>query len=110
MSFTRGLFWPPATISKPCTIGTPAAIIVANWRLKMEMSRGLIELPALPNSGFGFGFTDCGLMPWRRNSALTKAALLVVYSPFIRVPRLSRPTQTNVSVWLSCARDLPTLS
>ena len=64
MSFMRGLFWPPATMSKPCTIGTPAAIIVASWRLKTEMSRDLIVLPALPNSGLAFSLTVCGLMPW----------------------------------------------
>jgi hypothetical protein len=52
-------------------MGTPAAIIVASWRLKMEMSRGLMDLPALPNSGLALALTDCGLIPWRRSSALT---------------------------------------
>ncbi len=47
----RGLDWPLAMISKPCTIGTPAAIITAIWRLNTAMSRALIVLPAAPKSG-----------------------------------------------------------
>ena len=93
MSFMRGLLWPPATISKPCTIGTPAAIIVASWRLNTAMSRPLIALPALPNSGLGLALTTCGLMPCLRRSALTRLAFLLICSPLILVPRLSMPTQ-----------------
>jgi len=41
-------------------------------RLKTAMSRGLTRLPAAPNNGFALGLIDVGLMPWRRNSALTR--------------------------------------
>ncbi len=58
MSFMRGLVWPPATISKPCTIGTPAAIIVASWRLKTAMSRRLDRLAGLAEERLGLGFDD----------------------------------------------------
>jgi hypothetical protein len=94
MFLKRTLRWPPAMISKACTIGTPAAIMVAIWRLKMATSRGFTREPAEPNSGLGFSLTDCGFMPWRRNSALTRLALRPCISPFIRTPRLSSATHS----------------
>ena len=36
--------WVPNT-SRHCTIGKPASIIVASWRVKMTMSRDLIDSP-----------------------------------------------------------------
>ena len=39
MFFMRGLVLPLAMISMPCTIGTPAAIMTAIWRLNTAMSR-----------------------------------------------------------------------
>ena len=45
-------------MSKPCTIGTPAAIITAICRLKTAMSRALIVFPAAPNRGLPFAFTE----------------------------------------------------
>ena len=37
-----GFSWPLATISMPCTIGIPASTMVANWRVKIEISLGVI--------------------------------------------------------------------
>lgn len=74
MFFMRGLLLPFAMMSMPCTIGTPAAIITAIWRLNTAMSRAPVALPADPNRGLPLGLTDSGLMPCRRNSALTMLA------------------------------------
>ncbi len=107
MFFMRALVWPLAMISKPCTMGTPAAIITDIIRLKVAISRVLMRLPAEPNSGFALVLTDIGLIPCRRSSARTRLAFFAWYSPLILVPRLSVPTQRNDSSWLTCARARP---
>lgn len=81
-------------MSKDCTIGTPEAIMVAIWRLKMATSRGFTVLPEAPNSGLPRSLTVWGFMPWRRSSALTSEAFFAVMSPFIRLPRLSSAIQS----------------
>ena len=63
MFFMRGLDCPLAMMSRPCTIGTPAAIITAIWRLNTAISRGLIVRPVEPNSGLGLGLIVVALMP-----------------------------------------------
>ena len=103
----RGLVWPPAMISNACTIGTPAAIMTEIMRLKTAISRGLMRLPAEPNSGFALGFIDVGLMPCRRSSALTRLGFFAWYSPLSLTPRLSMPTQRNGVSSLILARALP---
>src|SRR6185437_9526096 len=108
MFLKRMLRWPPAMISKDCTIGTPAAIMVAIWRLKIATSRGLTRLPAAPNSGLAFSFTVCGFMPCRRSSALTRLALRACSSPFILVPRLSSAVHSYTVNCLTEARAAPT--
>ena len=93
----RGFLLPLAMISIELTIGTPAFIIVASWRLNTAMSSGLTRLPAAaPNSGLPLGLTTLGVMPWRRNSARSMLAFLACCSPFILVPRLSMPSQRNM--------------
>lgn len=89
--FIRGFLCPLAMMSSADTIGTPDFIIVAICRLKKAMSLGLTGLPAAPNSGFDFGLTWPGLMPWRRSSARSRLAFLASCSPFIFTPRLSVP-------------------
>ena len=42
---TLALGLPRPTMSKDCSNGTPAFIIVASWRVKMAMSLGLMALP-----------------------------------------------------------------
>ena len=98
----RGFLLPLAMISIELTIGTPAFIIVASWRLNTAMSSGLMRLPAAPpNSGLPLGLTTFGVMPWRRSSARSMFAFLACCSPFILVPRLSVPSQTNTSSGLA---------
>src|SRR5688500_15536260 len=82
-------------ISREFTIGTPDFIMVANCRLKIAISLGVIALPLPPNNGLGLAFTTLGVMPWRRSSARTMLAVLAVCSPFMVTPRLSLPSQTN---------------
>ncbi len=90
----RTFFWPSAMMSNACTIGTPEAIMVAIWRLKIATSPGLIVLPVEPNSGLERSRTVCGFMPWRRSSALTSEAFFAGMSPFMRLPRLSSATHS----------------
>ncbi|MNU93140.1 Fimbrial protein precursor [compost metagenome] len=93
--FMRGFLCPSPMISSADTIGTPDFIMVAIWRLKKAMSLGVTALPAAPNSGLGLGLTTWGVMPWRRSSARNRLAFLAGCSPFILMPRLSVPSQTN---------------
>jgi len=79
-------------MSKAWTRGTPAAIMVASWRLKMAMSALLIFLFTL-NSGSAFFLSLVGLTPWRRSSARTTVRFGARVSPLMRVPRRSMPSQ-----------------
>ena len=47
---TEGLAWPLPTMSKACSSGTPAFIIIASWRVKSVMSFSVI-LAARPRAG-----------------------------------------------------------
>src|SRR5690242_1537010 len=107
MFLKRTFFWPSAMISKDCTIGTPEAIMVAIWRLKMATSRGLTALPVAPNNGLDFSRTVCGFIPWRRSSAFTSEAFFAGISPFMRLPRLSSATQSYMVILLTSARWAP---
>ena len=104
MSFMRTLVTPPAMMSKACTIGTPDCIMVANWRLKIAISRGVMRLPAAPNRGLALGATRPGVMPCLRSSALSRLAFLLSVSPLMTMPRLSLPDQTKVVIWLTWLR------
>ncbi len=60
-----------ATISNDCSSGTPAFIMVANWRVKSVMSLSVIFLPLEKV----FFLTLVTRMPWRRKAvALTNAS------------------------------------
>ena len=54
-------------MSNDCSKGTPAFIIVANWRVKIAMSFGLIFLPARMRRFFIL----VTKMPWRLSVACT---------------------------------------
>src|SRR5690606_5558371 len=61
------------------------------------MSRAEIFLAPPPNSGLDLALTIVGVIPWRRSSARSRLAVRAICSPFITLPRLSRPCQTNSS-------------
>ncbi|MNV88946.1 hypothetical protein D3C71_1831980 [compost metagenome] len=64
---TLALVLPRPTMSKACSNGTPAFIMVANWRVKSAISLGLIFLPERIRR---FLILD-GKMPCRRKDATT---------------------------------------
>ena len=72
---------PPATISKLCTSGTPAFIMVAICRVNKAMSIGLMALPLPPNKGLGFFLTLLARIPCLISWAFTKAELELLSSP-----------------------------
>ena len=78
-------------MSKDCTSGTPAFIIVANWRAKIAMSEGVIGFLRSPNRGFAFFLTTCGVTPWRRSCAFASVTLSLWISPLVALPRRSLP-------------------
>ena len=86
---TDGFAWPLATMSKDCSSGTPAFIIVASWRVNRVMSLSVIFLP-LRSDRF---LTLVTRMPWRRSVALTTFSPLARSSPRTCLPLRSRPSQ-----------------
>ncbi|MNP44612.1 hypothetical protein D3C76_1384830 [compost metagenome] len=93
-----GLSKPSAMMSKDCSSGTPAPIMVAIWRVNRAMSRGLIFLPA-PSREMPFLRTRVGLIPCLRSCALTSAVLVPDNSPLIFPPFLSVPSQTKTLIF-----------
>ena len=62
----RGFVLPAPTMSKACSSGTPAFIIVASWRVKMAMSFCLIDLPPLQPALLDLGDQDAlAAQGWR---------------------------------------------
>ena len=88
-----GLSRPSATISKLCTNGTPAFIMVANCRVKIVISK--VETRFLVNaSRIFFFFSRMVLMvtPCLRSVTLAKAILRAGISPLILTPLRSTPS------------------
>jgi hypothetical protein len=76
-------------MSRHCTSGRPASIMVANWRVKITSSRVLI--PGFRNgryslTSFGFDFTLTGSSICARSWAITAASFPASSSPFLMVP------------------------
>jgi hypothetical protein len=94
----RGLVLPRATMSKDCSSGTPAFIMVASWRVKMAMSFCLIERPPLVRRFL----TLVIRMPWRRRLALTTASPPARISPRTTLPFLSLPSHSKIASFGSC--------
>jgi hypothetical protein len=97
----RGLVAPRPTMSKACSSGTPAFIMVASWRVNSAMSFCLIELPPLVRRFF----TLVSRMPWRRRLALTWASPPARISPRTTLPFLSRPSHSKTSSLTFLAAD-----
>ena len=88
----RGLVLPRATMSKDCSSGTPAFIMVASWRVKIAMSFCLIERPPLVRRLR----TLVTRTPWRRRLALTTASPPARISPRTILPFLSLPSHSKM--------------
>jgi hypothetical protein len=84
---TEGLACPRPTISKACSSGTPAFIITASWRVKMEMSFSVIFWPLFCETFL----TLVTWMPWRRKVAVTIVSPPARISPLTSLPALSLP-------------------
>ena len=84
-----GLPWP--TMSKDCSKGTPAFIMVANWRVKVATSLGLMDC-AQPMRRF---LIFLGVIPWRRSMARTKVSAVARVSPLTIRPLRSRPCHSK---------------
>jgi hypothetical protein len=76
-------------MSKDCSSGTPAFIMVASWRVNKVTSLSL-TLPPLPIGRF---LTLVTTMPWRRSVTLTTASPPAFISPLMIFPDLSLPSQ-----------------
>jgi hypothetical protein len=82
-SFIDGFSRPSVTMSKLCTRGTPAFIMVASWRVNTAMSEALIGFLRAPNRGFGLRRTDRGLIPFWRSWARAMACDGALISPLV---------------------------
>jgi hypothetical protein len=89
ISCIAGLLWPRPTMSKACTMGTPAAIMVASWREKYRDVLGGDLLLAVGEDRLLLRRSLSGVMPWRRRSARAAISLSALVSPLTLAPRLS---------------------
>src|SRR5690606_10806428 len=85
---------PSAMISKDCTMGTPELIMVASWRVKNAISRGVIFL-ARPPKNVDFLWIFVTRTPCLRRWALTRAWLVPWISPATLLPDRSLPSHLN---------------
>jgi len=96
---------PLATISNDCSSGTPAFIIVANWRVKSVMSLVVIFLPVEKD----FFFTFVTKMPCLRKVTVTMVSLPARSSPLTIFPDLSLPSHAKMTSFaVPAPTDLPT--
>ena len=77
--------------------------MVANWRLKTQMSLVVIFFLPAPNSGLGFFLTLRGLIPWRRSVALISASEVPDISPLTFLPWRSIPSHWNIFDFIACS-------
>jgi len=77
-------------MSKDCSSGTPARIIVASCRVKTAMSFCLMAVPPLARRFL----TLLTRMPWRRRVALTMASPPARSSPLTILPLRSLPSHS----------------
>ncbi len=80
-------------MSKACSSGTPAFIMVASWRVKMAMSLGLIDLPERMRRFLIL----LGSTPWRRSEAITWFSPPARTSPRTCLPWRSLPSHSNTN-------------
>ena len=88
-----GFSRPSATISKPCTSGTPAFIMVANCRVKIVISSVETFFFIKPSRiFFFFSRMVLMLMPCFRRVTLARAIFFAGNSPLIFAPLRSIPS------------------
>src|SRR6185312_14217123 len=90
---TLGFGLPRPTISKACSSGTPAFIMVASWRVKMARSLGRTRLPA---RDLRF-LILLASTPWRRNDACTWFSPTARVSPRTCLPLRSLPSHSKTN-------------
>ena len=84
---------PRPTMSKACSSGTPAFIMVASWRVKIAMSLGLMALPLrILRLRILVGST-----PWRRRAETTWFSPAARVSPLTCLPLRSLPSHSKTN-------------
>src|SRR5690606_9075003 len=90
-----------AWISRHCTSGRPASIMVANWRVKTTRSRIVTPFRnslRLARLLAAFGRTEIGAIIWPRSCIIAAASLLASIVPFLSVPWRVRPSQAKTGM------------
>src|SRR5262245_61223588 len=89
-----------ARMSRHCTSGRPAEIMVANWRVKI--ARSLVLTPEPPNLGRlgppAFGRSDVTRMRFLRSSSSASSCRPTSISPVWASPASVRPFHTNTAM------------
>src|SRR5262249_17348139 len=89
-----------ARMSRHCTSGRPAEIMVANWRVKM--ARSFVDTPEPPNFGIDtapdFGRSDVTRMRFLRSSSSASSWRPTSISPDWASPASVRPFHTKTAM------------
>src|ERR1700676_3917813 len=91
-------------ISKDCTMGIPADIMVASWRANTAVFIGRIFSPDR-NAVLGV-LTRVAATPWRRRSARSAASFAARDLPRTLLPRLSLPSHRHWVSFLPAVADI----
>jgi hypothetical protein len=94
-----------ARMSRHCTMGRPASIIVANWRVKTTMSFSGTPWPmpkgSLSSMSLAFFFALDSVMPWARSRFATSGSASASIVPLRTSPARVRPSQANTAIYLN---------
>ena len=90
---TLALGLPRPTMSNDCSNGTPAFIMVASWRVKMAISRGLMDFPERMRRFLIL----IGKTPCLRKDTLTWFSPAARISPRTCLPPRSLPSHSNTN-------------
>jgi len=98
-SVMAGLAWPLPAMSKACSSGTPAAIMVDSWRVNRAISLCVMALPGPARAAL----TLLARMPWRRRAMPAAAASAARTMPSTVLPCRSVPFHANRRSAAMCA-------
>ena len=92
-----------ARMSRHCTSGRPAEIMVANWRVKIAISFVLtLPAPGIANwKPFDFSLSEVTMMRFLRRKSTASSWRSKVSSPAWDSPAMVRPFQTKTGMRLS---------